>query len=240
MTVDVLLQHLPTGLMAVSAADIVSWAFNILILLALAGVVIALATDDRDPSTVLAWLFVIMLLPVIGIVAYFFIGRNYRRANKRRDARMRRLEELSERSSAPTLEANAAFTDAAVAALQGTPAQYVESIGRREDGIVPLPAATVDIYTAGDAEVPGAARRDGDRREVHPPHVPHLGAGRAHGQGRPRCCSTACRPGSRSTSSTTGSAASATRRTSSRSSRGREPWWSRASSACRRSTTATT
>ena len=34
------------------------------------------------------------------------------------------------------------------------------------------------------AEVPGAARGDGDRREVHPPHVPHLGAGRAHRQGQ--------------------------------------------------------
>jgi cardiolipin synthase len=154
MNVDALLANLPAGLLAVTAADIVSWAFNILILLALAGVVIALATDDRDPSTVLAWLFVIMLLPVIGIVAYFFIGRNYRRANKRRDARMRRLDELSERSLGPTVEANAAFTVAATEALKGTPAQYVESIGRREDGIVPLPAATVDIYTAGDQKFP--------------------------------------------------------------------------------------
>ncbi len=33
------------------------------------------------------------------------------------------------------------------------------------------------------AEVPRPARRDGHGREVHPPHVPHLGAGRAHGQG---------------------------------------------------------
>ena len=84
MNIDLLLQHVQTGLVAVTAADIVSWAFNILILLALAGVVVALATDDRDPSTVLAWLFVIMLLPVIGIIAYFFIGRNYRRASRKR------------------------------------------------------------------------------------------------------------------------------------------------------------
>ena len=37
------------------------------------------------------------------------------------------------------------------------------------------------------AEVPRPARGDGDGREVHPPHVPHLGAGRAdrQGQGRP-------------------------------------------------------
>ena len=45
------------------------WALDILLLLAIAGVVIALATDDREPSIVLAWLFVILLIPVLGLVA---------------------------------------------------------------------------------------------------------------------------------------------------------------------------
>ena len=70
------LQSLP---LAVEPLAVVPWIVYGLIVLAIAGVVIALLTDDRDPSTVLAWLFVIMLLPVIGIVLYFFIGRNYRR-----------------------------------------------------------------------------------------------------------------------------------------------------------------
>ena len=154
MSIDLLLHHLQTGLVAVTAADIVSWAFNILILLALAGVVVALATDDRDPSTVLAWLFVIMLLPVIGIIAYFFIGRNYRRASKRRTAMMQRLAALAEQSLAPTVAANAAFTEATLGELRGTPAQHIESAGRREDGVAPLPADTVDIYTAGSQKFP--------------------------------------------------------------------------------------
>ena len=154
MSIDLLLDHLQTGLVAVTAADIVSWAFNILILLALAGVVVALATDDRDPSTVLAWLFVIMLLPVIGIIAYFFIGRNYRRASKRRTAMMQRLAALAEQSLAPTVAANAAFTEATLGDLRGTPAQHIESAGRREDGVAPLPADTVDIYTAGSQKFP--------------------------------------------------------------------------------------
>jgi heme/copper-type cytochrome/quinol oxidase subunit 2 len=71
------------------------WVLDVLILLALAVVVIVLATDDRDPSTVLAWLFVIMLFPVggiiiyalIGLIAYFFFGRNYRRDSRRRQRR---------------------------------------------------------------------------------------------------------------------------------------------------------
>ena len=42
------------------------WAIDIILLLAIASVVVILATDDRDPSTVLAWLFVVLLLPVLG------------------------------------------------------------------------------------------------------------------------------------------------------------------------------
>ena len=58
------------------------------------------------------------------------------------------------------------------------------AVGRTEGGVAPLPADTVDIYTAGAAEVPRPARGDGDGREVHPPDVPHLGAGRADRQGQ--------------------------------------------------------
>ena len=59
---------------------------DIILLLAIAGVVIVLATDDRDPSTVLAWLFVVLLLPVLGLIAYFFIGATSA-ATHRGDAR---------------------------------------------------------------------------------------------------------------------------------------------------------
>ena len=67
-----------------SFASLGFWVLDVLLLLALAGVVVVLATDDRDPSTVLAWLFVVLLLPVLGLVAYFFIGRNFRRDSPRR------------------------------------------------------------------------------------------------------------------------------------------------------------
>ena len=154
MSIDLLLQHVQTDLVAVAAADIVSWAFNILILLALAGVVVALATDDRDPSTVLAWLFVIMLLPVIGIIAYFFIGRNYRRASRKRVEVLGQMTRLADRSLGPALAANQAFSEAALTALKDTPGGRVESTGRHENGIVPLPADTVDIYTAGSQKFP--------------------------------------------------------------------------------------
>ena len=130
------------------------WALDLLLLLAIAGVVIVLATDDRDPSTVLAWLFVVLLLPVLGLIAYFFIGRNFRRDSPRRKRIMDQMEAVAEKSLLPVTAANTEFTEAAVAELAGTPGARIEATGRSEGYVTPLPADTVDIYTAGSQKFP--------------------------------------------------------------------------------------
>ncbi len=130
------------------------WFIDALLLLAIAGVVVVLATDDRDPSTVLAWMFVVLLFPVLGLVAYFFIGRNYRRDSKKRRAILARTRELRDVSLARAEEADEGFTAAAVATTAGTAAHRVQSTARREDGSAVLPADTVEIYTAGSQKFP--------------------------------------------------------------------------------------
>ena len=130
------------------------WAIDLILLLAIAGVVIVLATDDRDPSTVLAWLFVVLLLPVLGLVAYFFIGRNFRRDSPRRRKIMAQMDAVAAESLAPVQDANTEFTEDAVADLAATPGARVEAVGRSEGGVAPLPADTVDIYTAGAQKFP--------------------------------------------------------------------------------------
>ena len=125
------------------------WLLDILILLALAAVVVVLATDDRDPSTVLAWLFVVLLLPVLGMIAYFFIGRNYRRDSRRRQRVMEQMQEVAGKSLAPVTAANTEFTQAAIDDLAGTPGARIESTGRTEGEVPPLPADTVDLYLSG-------------------------------------------------------------------------------------------
>ena len=132
------LQSLPLGVEPLAVVSSVVYA---LIAVAIVGVVITLLTDDRDPSTVLAWLFVIMLLPVFGIILYFFIGRNYRRDN-RKNAQLRLdMRGLVERSLAPTREANAAFTEAAIAALAGTAGGRIEATGHKESRFLPQPVS---------------------------------------------------------------------------------------------------
>ena len=74
------------------------WFVDLILLLAIAGVVIVLATDDRDPSTVLAWLFVVLLLPILGLIAYFFIGRNFRRDSPRRRKIMAQMDAVAAES----------------------------------------------------------------------------------------------------------------------------------------------
>ena len=130
------------------------WAIDIILLLAIAGVVIVLATDDRDPSTVLAWLFVVLLLPVLGLIAYFFIGRNFRRDSPRRRKIMAQMDAVAAESLAPVTAANTEFTEAARSDLADTPGARIEAVGRTEGGVAPLPADTVDIYTAGAQKFP--------------------------------------------------------------------------------------
>ncbi len=130
------------------------WVVDIVLLLAIAGVVIVLATDDRDPSTVLAWLFVVLLLPLLGLIAYFFIGRNFRRDSPRRRRIMAQMDAVAAESLAPVTAANTEFTEEACTDLYGTPGARMESVGRTEGGVAPLPADTVDIYTAGSQKFP--------------------------------------------------------------------------------------
>ncbi len=144
------------------------WAIDIILLLAIAGVVIVLATDDRDPSTVLAWLFVVLLLPVLGLVAYFFIGRNFRRDTPRRRRVVAQLDAVAAESLRPVEAANREFTEAAVADLEGTPGGRIQSVGRVQGKVAPLPADEVDVYTAGAQKFPALLEEmAGAQRYIH-------------------------------------------------------------------------
>jgi len=190
------------------------WFVDLVLLLAIAGVVIVLATDDRDPSTVLAWLFVVLLLPILGLIAYFFIGRNFRRDSPRRRKIMAQMDAVAAESLAPVQDANTEFTEDAVADLAATPGARIEAVGHTEGGVVPFAGRHRGHLHGRLPEVPRPPRGDGDRRALHPPHVPHLGDGRTDGQGQGGPARPPQGRRSRCTSSTTGSRASVTRRTS--------------------------
>jgi cardiolipin synthase len=125
------------------------------VVLAVAGVVLTLATDDREPSIVLAWLFLLVIVPVVGVVAYFFVGRNFRRATRRRGRRDE--HDHPDPAEPDPLEP-----------ADDSPAHRMERIARREAGAAPVPARDVRVYfTGADKFRDLLADLRGARRTVH-------------------------------------------------------------------------
>ena len=152
--------------LAVDAATLAAWIVWALAVVAVVAVVYGLVTDDREPTIVLAWLFVVLLIPVIGVVAYFFIGRDFRH----------RPAPLAERTKPiaadprlePVLAAGSGSAEVTAARLRGTAGSRIEHVGRHEGGTTPLPAYDVRLFFAGSEKF-GDLLTDlrGARRYVH-------------------------------------------------------------------------
>lgn len=56
----------------------ISLIFSILLALLVIGVLFVIIFDDGDPGAKLAWMLIITVLPVVGLVLYFAVGLNYR------------------------------------------------------------------------------------------------------------------------------------------------------------------
>ena len=119
---------------------------SVLVAIAVLGVVLALVTDDREPSIVLAWLFLIVLIPVVGVVAYFFVGRNYRREPRRR---LRRVGAPAATAQLTSVGRGAGSRAGVLEPAGGSASRRIEELGRREDGADPVPADTIRLYFAG-------------------------------------------------------------------------------------------
>lgn len=108
------------------ADGVVLAVMSVLALVAVASVVFALATDDRDPSIAPAWLFLILIVPLLGVVAYFFVGRNHLRPGRSRTRQRHRVvRATSERNLAATSESTRVFAEAAAKEIGDTPAGRV-------------------------------------------------------------------------------------------------------------------
>ena len=59
--------------------QIAAWAFKLVYLAVVVGTIVVVILDNRNPVKTLAWVLVLMFLPVVGLVLYFFLGRSGRR-----------------------------------------------------------------------------------------------------------------------------------------------------------------
>lgn len=61
------------------ASQIATIAFDIVYFGAIIGTIIVVVLDNRNPVKTMAWILILMFLPIVGLVFYFFFGRSQRR-----------------------------------------------------------------------------------------------------------------------------------------------------------------
>lgn len=114
-------------------------------------VAIIVLTDDRDPTTTLAWLLVLLALPVVGLLFYAMFGRNWKKRAER-DPQVAALRE----AAAPTLaRIRAQHEDVHKEALTVAEATGHDKLIRLiecTDGATVLPAHNVKILVNGQAK----------------------------------------------------------------------------------------
>lgn len=54
------------------------WYLEVLFLLYAAWAIVLILLDEREPATTMAWIFFVLLMPLVGIAVYIFAGRNLR------------------------------------------------------------------------------------------------------------------------------------------------------------------
>ncbi|MBS3956470.1 MAG: cardiolipin synthase [Clostridiales bacterium] len=111
-------------------------------------IVVLLIYEDRDPSTTLAWLLVLLFLPVVGIPLYFFFGRVW--PWRRRRARVAAVIDAASRHVLPAVYcAHASWAKERRRRYDGTDTAKIITMIERQCAAPPLPAQRVEIFTDG-------------------------------------------------------------------------------------------
>ena len=59
---------------------IVSAIFSVMLIFLIIGTIIVIIFDSGDSATKIAWLLIITILPIIGLLLYFMVGINLRQS----------------------------------------------------------------------------------------------------------------------------------------------------------------
>ncbi len=109
-------------------------------------VIVALIYEERDPSTTLAWILVLLLMPGAGIVLYLMFGRDLSRT-AHRDRRRSEGAALA----ANTMQAlRARYSFDATANVEDPLYRLVSRAICRMCGTTPLPCADLEIFSTGE------------------------------------------------------------------------------------------
>lgn len=73
----------------------IHWAFILAYVFIIVSIMLAVLMDNRQPAKTIAWVMVLLFMPIVGIILYVFFGRNTR---KMTFISQRSLDQLSKRS----------------------------------------------------------------------------------------------------------------------------------------------
>ncbi|MFC0673343.1 cardiolipin synthase [Brachybacterium hainanense] len=137
---------------------------DILVVLYWIGVATLIISEDREPTASLAWLLVLFALPFVGLVVYFFLGRNWPAITQRSRARHRLIALVS--AFMPQVRAP---HEASTSAFRAAPP--TDAVGRTSELIThvaaapPMPVRSCEIFEDGAeyfdvliADIAGAQR----------------------------------------------------------------------------------
>lgn len=113
-------------------------AFDIVYFGAIIGTIVVIILDNRNPVKTLAWILVLMFLPVVGLVFYFFFGRS------------RRRERIIEKKAYNRL-LNKPLVEYLAQDASAFPAEYSRliSLFRNTNQALPFDGNRVETYTSG-------------------------------------------------------------------------------------------
>jgi cardiolipin synthase len=113
------------------------------------GVAVLIVSEDREPTSALAWLLVLWALPFLGLLLYFFFGRNWPAIIQRAPA-TKRLQGILGRFMpgvyAPYLQRTEAFKEQ----VSGTFEAGIVNLIEQKAGAPPLPVRSCDVYGTGE------------------------------------------------------------------------------------------
>src|SRR5665647_633770 len=113
--------------------------------------IVLLIMDDREPSITLAWLFILIFLPLIGVFFYIFFGRDWKVVAQRKRW-LQTLKRVESEEMAPIYERNAGAGERFEREWAGTIAVPVSRAIAGENVSMVLPAASVELFVTGKAK----------------------------------------------------------------------------------------
>ncbi|MGE5229441.1 MAG: cardiolipin synthase [Deltaproteobacteria bacterium] len=110
--------------------------------------IVLLIMDDREPSTTLAWLFILLFLPFIGVVFYIFFGRDWK-VVAQRTGWMQLLRDTERREMAPIYARNAGAIERFRAEWANDMAVPIQRAITNENVAAVLPASSLELFNDG-------------------------------------------------------------------------------------------